>query len=115
MRAMTCSMPHLQRSQWRRDRAPTTGQPLSGCNHRLWRGCRMPREDLYRVMDLKALRCFWALGRRESVTQAGIDLGISEPAVSQRVKALQLYLSVKLYEVRGGRVALTAAGQRTLL
>jgi DNA-binding transcriptional LysR family regulator len=72
----------------------------------------MPR-GAYEVMDLKALRCFFAVARRGSLTKAGIELGISEAAVSQRVRSLEAYLSVKLYESRGGRVHLTAAGERT--
>jgi len=71
-------------------------------------------KDPYEVMDLKALRCFWATGRHGSLTQASIELGISEAAVSQRIKALEQYLGVKLYESRGGKVRLTPAGQYTL-
>jgi molybdate transport repressor ModE-like protein len=71
-------------------------------------------KDPYEVMDLKALRCFWATGRHGSLTQASIELGISEAAVSQRIKALEHYLGVKLYESRGGKVRLTPAGQYTL-
>lgn len=71
----------------------------------------MPR-DAYDVMDLKALRCFLSVARRGSLTQAGIELGISEAAVSQRVKALEAYLNVELYVARGGRVQLTPAGER---
>jgi DNA-binding transcriptional LysR family regulator len=72
----------------------------------------MPR-GAYEVMDLKALKCFFAVARRGSLTQAGIELDISEAAVSQRVKSLETYLGAKLYEARGGRVQLTAAGERT--
>jgi len=72
----------------------------------------MPR-GAYDVMDLKALKCFFATARHGSLTQAGIELGISEAAVSQRVKSLEVYLGAKLYEARGGRVKLTAAGERT--
>ena len=68
----------------------------------------------YEVMDLKALRCFHAVARNLSFTRAGVELGISEAAVSQRVKALEGSLGVKLYETHGGRVRLTAAGERTL-
>lgn len=70
--------------------------------------------DLYDVVDLKALRCFWAMARHRSLTRAGIELGISESAVSQRIKALEAHLGTKLYEAKGGRVHLTAAGQRAL-
>ncbi|MBI4201640.1 MAG: LysR family transcriptional regulator [Chloroflexi bacterium] len=72
----------------------------------------MEQDDPYRVLDLKALRCFWALGKRGSLTGAGIEMGISEPAVSKRIKSLERYLGMKLYEVRGGKVRLTDAGQR---
>lgn len=72
----------------------------------------MPR-DAYKVMDLKSLRCFFAVARHESLTKAGIELGISEAAVSQRVRSLETYLNAKLYEARGGRVRLTTAGEST--
>jgi DNA-binding transcriptional LysR family regulator len=64
-------------------------------------------------MDLKALKCFFAVARRGSLTKAGIDLDISEAAVSQRIRSLETYLGAKLYEARGGHVHLTAAGERT--
>jgi DNA-binding transcriptional LysR family regulator len=68
----------------------------------------------YDVMDLKALRCFWATAKQGSLTRAGIELGISEAAISQRLKALEGYLGTKLYESRGGRIRLTPAGERTM-
>ncbi len=68
----------------------------------------------YEVMDLKALRCFWATAKHANMTQGGIELGISEAAVSQRIKALERYLGAKLYESRGGRIRLTPAGERTM-
>jgi DNA-binding transcriptional LysR family regulator len=71
------------------------------------------RDTPYEVLDLKALRCFWAVARYGSLTRAGIELGISEPAVSQRVRALEQRLGTKLYEARGGRVIITGAGERT--
>jgi len=67
----------------------------------------------YDVMDLKSLRCFLTVAGVGSLTKAGIALGISEAAVSQRVQALESFLGTKLYESRGGRVRLTAAGERT--
>ena len=72
----------------------------------------MPNER-YDPMDLKALRCFEAMAKHGSLTKASIELGISDAAVSQRIKKLEKYLGVKLYESRGGRVRLTEAGQRT--
>lgn len=71
-------------------------------------------KDPYEVMDLKALKCFWAMAKHLSLTKAGIELGISDAAVSQRVKSLEQWLDTKLYEARGGRVKLTPAGERTM-
>ncbi len=72
----------------------------------------MPR-GAYDVMDLRSLKCFFTVAKHGSLTNAGIELGISEAAVSQRVKSLETYLGAKLYESRGGHVQLTAAGERT--
>ena len=72
----------------------------------------MPR-GAYDVMDIKALKCFFAVAKRGSLTKAGIDLNITEAAVSQRVRSLETWLGAKLYEARGGHVQLTAAGERT--
>ena len=74
----------------------------------------MEQNSLYDVMDLKALRCFWAMARQGSMTRAGIELGVSESAVSQRVKALESYVGSKLYEAPGGRIRLTQAGDRVM-
>ncbi len=74
----------------------------------------MDTEDAYNVLDLKALRCFWAVAKHGSLTRAGIELGISESAIAQRVKALEGYLGTKLYESPGGRARLTPAGQLTM-
>ena len=71
-------------------------------------------DDPYDVLDLKALKCFWAMAKHLSLTKAGIELGISEAAVSQRVRSLEQRLGTKLYEARGGRVKLTPAGERTM-
>jgi DNA-binding transcriptional LysR family regulator len=38
-----------------------------------------------------------------SLTKAGIELGKSEAAVSQRVKSLEQRLDTKLYEARTGK------------
>ena len=65
----------------------------------------------YDVLDLKALRCFFAEAKHGSLTKAGLELDIAEAAVSQRVKSLEAKLGVKLYEARGGRVRLTSAGE----
>ena len=70
-------------------------------------------KEPYDPMDMKSLRCFEAMARHGSLTQASIDLGISDAAVSQRIKSLEKYLGSKLYEARGGKVRLTEAGHQT--
>ncbi len=60
----------------------------------------MPKE-LYDPMDMKALLCFETMAKHGSLTQASIELGISDAAVSQRIKSLERYLGTKLYEARG--------------
>lgn len=72
----------------------------------------MPKEP-YDPMDMKALRCFETMAKHGSLTRASIELGISDAAVSQRIKSLEKYLGTKLYEARGGKVRLTEAGHRT--
>ena len=73
----------------------------------------MKEKDPYEVLDLKALRCFFFVAKTGSVTRAALELGIAGPAVTQRVQQLEKDLGVKLYETRGGRIKLTAAGERT--
>ncbi len=70
-------------------------------------------KEPYDPMDMKALLCFETMAKHGSLTQAGIELGISDAAVSQRIKSLERYLGTKLYEARGGKVRLTEAGRRT--
>ena len=48
-----------------------------------------------------------------SLTHASIEIGISDAAVSQRIKSLEKYLGAKLYEARGGKVRLTEVGNQT--
>ena len=45
-------------------------------------------KEPYDPIDIKALRCFETMARHGSLTQASIDLGISDAAVSQRIKSL---------------------------
>lgn len=67
----------------------------------------------YSPLDMKALLCFSSMAKHGSLTRASIELGISDSAVSQRIKTLEKYLGTKLYEARGGKVRLTEAGHRT--
>ncbi len=53
-------------------------------------------KEPYDPMDMKALRCFETMARHGSLTQASIELGIADSAVSQRIKSLEKYLGTKL-------------------
>ena len=66
------------------------------------------------VWDLRALRYFLAVAKHNSMTRASVELGVSESAVSQRLKSLERSMRVKLYESPGGRIRITATGTRLL-
>ncbi len=70
-------------------------------------------KELFDTLDLKSLRCFETMASHGKLARACIELGISDAAVSQRIKSLEKYLGTKLYEARGGKVRLTQAGHRT--
>lgn len=66
------------------------------------------------IPPLNALRAFEAAARTDSFKEAGIELHVSQSAVSHQIKHLEQVLKVPLFD-RGGRgVTLTDAG-RTLL
>jgi DNA-binding transcriptional LysR family regulator len=73
----------------------------------------MSRDDCYNPIDMKSLLCFATMARLGSLTQASIELGISDAAVSQRIKSVEKHLGKKLYESRGGKIRLTEEGERT--
>ncbi|MEL7525300.1 MAG: LysR family transcriptional regulator [Pseudomonadota bacterium] len=69
--------------------------------------------DLSRI-PLNALRAFEASARLQSFTRAGLELRVSQTAVSHQVKALEETLRVSLFK-RGARgVTLTDEGQALL-
>ncbi len=68
--------------------------------------------DNSKVWDLRALRCLLSVARHGSLTRASVELGVSESAVSQRLKTLERSLGVKLYESPGGRFRITPTGSR---
>jgi LysR family transcriptional regulator, glycine cleavage system transcriptional activator len=70
----------------------------------------MPRH----LPPLNALRAFEAAARSENFTRAAKELGVSQVAVSQQVKALEANLGVKLFARDGKRVVTTGAGQEYL-
>lgn len=61
---------------------------------------------------LAELRVFEAAARHLSFTRAAIELGVTQGAVSQRVKILEDLLERKLFQRLTRAIALTADGQR---
>jgi len=65
-------------------------------------------------MDLKRLRSFVAVADAGSVSGASAALGLSQPALSRQLDALEKSLGLELFEPAGRRLALTAAGEELL-
>jgi DNA-binding transcriptional LysR family regulator len=60
---------------------------------------------------LPYLETFSAAAECSCFTRAAVQLGLTQAAVSQRIRALEQTLGVALFRRQGGRVSLTAAGQ----
>jgi DNA-binding transcriptional LysR family regulator len=62
-------------------------------------------------MENFRLRVFRAVAHHLNFRQAAEELLLTQPAVTQQIKALEAELSVALFDRGGGRVALTTAGE----
>jgi DNA-binding transcriptional LysR family regulator len=62
-------------------------------------------------MELYQLETFLAVARERSFTRAGDLLGLTQPAVTRQIAALERDLGVELIERRGRAFGLTAAGR----
>jgi DNA-binding transcriptional LysR family regulator len=63
-------------------------------------------------MDTRQLAAFCEVVERKSFSQAAARLGVSQPAVSLQIRALEKRLGVQLVDRSGRRVEPTEAGQR---
>lgn len=63
---------------------------------------------------LNWLRAFEAAARHQSFTGAARELNISQPAVSQHVKALETHLNLTLFVRQGRKLEITVAGKSYL-
>lgn len=66
------------------------------------------------VMNLAQLRAFHAVAVEGGFTRAARRLGISQPAVTVQVRALERAHGIRLFDRRGGAVELTAFGRELL-
>src|SRR4029453_13412772 len=63
-------------------------------------------------MDTRQLQAFCAVVERKSFSQAAEQLGVTQPAVSLQVRALEERVGRTLLDRSGRRVEPTEAGQR---
>jgi len=63
-------------------------------------------------MDTRQLAAFCAVVEKKSFSQAAERLGVTQPAVSLQIRALEKRLGVQLLDRSGRRVELTEAGAR---
>ena len=67
-----------------------------------------------RLPPLNALRAFEAAARSENFSHAAVELGVSQAAISQHVKSLEVALGLKLFARDGKRLLITSAGREYL-
>src|SRR2546423_692031 len=65
-------------------------------------------------MNLNQVQVFCTVAKHLSYSMAAEELFITQPAVSQQVKALERQLNVKLFERVGNKLFLTEAGEKVL-
>jgi DNA-binding transcriptional LysR family regulator len=65
-------------------------------------------------MNLNQVQVFCTVAKHLSYSMAAEELFITQPAVSQQVKALERQLNVKLFERVGNKLFLTEAGEMVL-
>lgn len=62
-------------------------------------------------MDIPALHAFLAVADSGSFSQAAVHLGLTQPAVSKRIRQLEQNLGATLFDRIGRRIRLTEAGR----
>jgi DNA-binding transcriptional LysR family regulator len=62
-------------------------------------------------MDIQNIRAFLAVSETASFSRAAERLHLTQPAISKRIQAMELFLDIKLFDRIGKSVQLTEAGQ----
>lgn len=63
------------------------------------------------MLNLHHLRIFYSVAKRLSYTKAAEDLSITQPAVTNQIRAFEEQLRLKLFEAKPGKVLLTEEGR----
>jgi LysR family transcriptional activator of nhaA len=66
------------------------------------------------MLNYNHLRYFWIVARHGHLTRAAETLNLSQSALSTQIKKLEAQLGQPLFERRGRRLVLTAAGQMAM-
>jgi len=67
-----------------------------------------------RTLPLSALRAFESAGRHLHFQRAGLELGVTQGAISHQIRSLEERLDQRLFERSGNRLTLTPAGKHLL-
>lgn len=93
---------------WVADLNPT--RPHRGC---VWSDRVAVRDDSLMIENFR-IRVFRAVAQHLSFSRAAEELLLTQPAVTQQVKALEDEFGVPLFERGGGRISLTPGGAALL-
>lgn len=70
------------------------------------------RSHTYKELSLSQLRTFLSVHRHRSITEAGRELGLSKPTVSEQLRALERFFGVPLFQRRSRRMVPSPAADR---
>lgn len=66
-------------------------------------------------IDTRLLRAFVSVAEQRGFSTAAVALHITQPALSRRIRDLEVLLGVRLFDRASRRVQLTSAGEELLL
>ncbi|WP_318630512.1 LysR family transcriptional regulator [Limosilactobacillus reuteri] len=65
-------------------------------------------------MEIKQLRYFVEVARREHISEAALELNIAQSAISRQINLLEKELQVPLFDRQGRNIYLTSHGKALL-
>jgi DNA-binding transcriptional LysR family regulator len=76
--------------------------------------CQVRNHRHHTMLESFRLRVFITVAHRLNFSRAADELFLTQPAVTQQVKALEEEIGVPLFDRRGGRITLTSGGKALL-